>query len=110
MNNIKDLKFSHNWNNKLNATAFTTLRLHVPGRFFVGQKVRVTLKGQSRGIYSIKAIKRLTINKLNDYIAFIDTGYSLTECIKIIKTMYSKQNINWETQLLDFPLLVKETK
>lgn len=70
---MKQLDFSHNWNNKLNCTYFTTLRLS--GRFVVGEWVYVFLKGNGLGLHQIADKKELTLPKLNPWICGIDTGY-----------------------------------
>lgn len=42
----KHIRFSYNWNNKLNCKAFTTIRLHSPERYFLGAKFNVYLNGK----------------------------------------------------------------
>jgi hypothetical protein len=54
------IKFSHNWNNKLDCHAFTTLRRSNPRRYAA----------------------------ISDFITWIDTGYSLDECKGILRKMY----------------------
>ncbi len=98
-----ELPFSYNWNNKLDCKAFTTLRLHNPDRFKVGQTYRITLNKSYKKHAKIEDIKTLLLKNISDYIAYLDTGYSKEECQSIIRKIYP--NKNFEHQKLDFILL-----
>lgn len=100
---IIPLPFSFNWNNKIHCKAFTTLRLHQPNKYIVGNTYFIHLKGDPIKHAEIIAIKTILLKDINPFIAFIDTGYSVDECKKIIQRMY--KNSNWETQKIDFILL-----
>lgn len=111
MENIKTLSFSYNWNNKLHCKAFTTIRLK-SNKFIVGENYKIIQKTPkdsliNHGLAKLVSIKQFTLDEINEYMARIDTGYSLEECRKIILTMYKNKNIDWKTQLLVMPLLVK---
>jgi hypothetical protein len=41
---------------------------------------------------------------------YLDTGYSVEEMVKLIKTMYKNKNIDWTIQRLDFCLFVYQQK
>lgn len=101
--NLPEIPFNYNWNNKLDCKAFTTLRLHNPNRFRVGQTYRITLKKSFKKHAKIEGVKILLLKNVSDYIAFLDTGYSKEECQNIIKKMYP--NKNFEHQKLAFILL-----
>lgn len=101
----QNLDFSYNWNNKLSGKCFTTIRLHNPLKYCVGNVLNVTLKLQPRGRVKILRVTTFTIDKINDYIACLDTGYPAEECKKMLKEMYKNKGVNWNTQLLDFCLL-----
>jgi hypothetical protein len=101
------LRFSTNWNNKLQCDTFTTLRLD-SDKYKVGEVYKVTLKGHLKDIRIIDK-KVLLLNQINDWIAFIDTGYNRDECINIIKRMYAKHDIDWNTKKLQL-LLCKTVK
>jgi len=59
----------------------------------------------------VEAVNHFTIDKITEFVARIDTGYSASECRKIIREMYkNRPGINWETQQLAFSLLVYEGK
>lgn len=102
--NFPTIKFSYNWNNKLDCSAFTTIRLHQPKKYIVGQDYEIYLKAPFC-IAKIVAIKQFKISQMNEFMAMIDTGYSVQETIEIIKKMYP--NIDYENQLFDFILLQK---
>lgn len=100
------LKFTTNWNNKLNCQCFTTLRLHNPKKYFVGAKKDIFLDNRLKGAATIIGVQSFLLEHINDFIARLDTGYSAKECQKIILEMYKNNPvINWKTQQLDFCLL-----
>lgn len=102
----KDLEFTTNWNNKLNCDCFTTIRLHNPIKYCLGATFKVYLKGRYKGRAKLVDVRSVTIDQINNFISYIDTGYNAEECRKIIRTIYKqKRAINWKTQLFDFCLL-----
>lgn len=108
------ITFNYNWNKKLNNDAFTTIRLRNDKKFRVGETYYIDLNDKNRkisfGVAIIHDIKYFTIDKLNSFISYLDTGYNVDECKRIIETMYknSVPPINWSTQELSLILLVKE--
>ena len=105
------LEFSYNWNNKLNNLAFSTLRLRNDNRYFKGARFQVYLKGTFKGTAKVEAVNHFTIDKITEFVARIDTGYSASECRKIIREMHKNNpRIDWKTQQLAFSLLVYEEK
>jgi hypothetical protein len=102
------LKFSTNWNNKLNCDCFTTLRLS--SRLSVGELIEVEDRGVTKGLYTVLDKRRLNdISVINDWMAMLDTGYSANETRDIIKKMYPKIE-NWENQPIYYYLLRKKKK
>jgi len=107
----RELEFTTNWNNKLNCQCFTTIRLHNPIKYCIGNRFNVLLKGQHKGYARLIAVTPIYLNQINEYIARLDTGYSADECRKIIQTMYKNQkHINFDTRQLAFCLLKYEEK
>jgi hypothetical protein len=102
------ISFSYNWNGKLNNKAFTTLRIHNPRKYIVGKTYCIELSRKQKGKAVLNAKRVLKISQLNEFICFLDTGYSREETLKIIKRMY--KNINLNTALFDFCLLVYTQK
>lgn len=97
------ISFSYSWNNKLDCSAFTTIRIHQPSKYVVGSIYEVNLKGKLHGRYKILDIKHFKLSQINEFVARLDTGYSKEECTSIIKKMYPK--VNFETKLLSLILL-----
>jgi len=93
---MEEIKFSTNWNNKLDCNYFTTLRLS--DRFKIGGKYPVLLKKKQIGTGEIMAKKYLYLKQINDYIAYLDTGYNATKCKEILRTMYKNKLIDWNNQ------------
>jgi hypothetical protein len=99
------IQFSYNWNNKLECKAFTTIRLFQPEKHVKGMAVVYTIKGVEKGFGRIEEVKVFYLANLNPYMSYLDTGYSVVECTKIIKTMYPR--IEFAKQQLAFILIVK---
>jgi hypothetical protein len=86
---MKKLSFSRNWNNKLDADCFTTLRLS--GRFDIGDLVDIDLNGKPKGLAKVLDKKRLSnIEAINDWVAYLDTGSNAAKTKEIIKRMHIK--------------------
>lgn len=98
---MTDIPFSFNWNNKLQCNAFTTIRPQA-SKYKVGEKYNILLKGKLLGIAEIKEIKLVKFDQFNNFIAYIDTGYSLEEMKDILRKMYRE---NAETITYQFILL-----
>lgn len=88
---MKKLNFSYNWNNKLNCNAFTTIRLYYDGRFNINDEYEITLKGEHFKYAKVVGIKTFKLPQLNDFMAYIDTGYDAQKTKDIIKKMYSNK-------------------
>jgi len=43
------IKFSYNWNNKLENKAFTTIRIHNPKKYIAGKAFNIELNGTPKG-------------------------------------------------------------
>lgn len=65
----------------------------------------VELKGKHLKSAKVIQIKVLGLDDINEYIAGLDTGYSAKECKEMIQKIYSKYNLDWKKQRLDFVLL-----
>jgi len=91
-NNI--IKFSYNWNGKLENKAFTTIRVHNPKKYIVGRIYQIELNGTTKGSATLQAKRVLMLNQLNEFICYLDTGYNRTETISIFNKMYSRMDLN----------------
>lgn len=79
--------FSYNWNNKLNCKAYTTFRL-ASNKYVKGGIYAIYLKDEYLHDAEIVDIRELSASHINDFIAYIDTGYDAKEFLQIIKKMY----------------------
>jgi len=99
------LEFSSNWNNKLDNNSFTTIRLS--GRFNVDEEIEVYFRDNRKpGRFKVIGKKIITLNGINDWIAYIDTGYSAVECKDILRKMYPKVK-DWTNQPIYYYLIMK---
>ena len=96
------LDFSHNWNQKLYATYFTTLRLS--GRHAVGDRVEVYLKKECLGAAVIIDKKEIRLAQINDWMAMLDTGYPAKETRTILETMY-RNVTDWDRRPIYYYLV-----
>lgn len=102
---MKELRFSFNWNGKLDCKAFITIRLS--GRFEINDRVKIIFKEKEfEAIVLDKKVMKM--NKINEWVAYLDTGYDGAECRKILERMYKNKGINWETQPIYYYLLRRE--
>ncbi|BDX39319.1 hypothetical protein CYCD_26740 [Tenuifilaceae bacterium CYCD] len=101
---MKTISFSNNWNNKLNNKAFSTLRLHNPTKYIVGQQYEIELQGKNLGTAILKEVRVLRADQLNEFICHLDTGYNKLQTLKILERMYPNLIVN--RALFDFCLLV----
>ena len=106
------LEFEENFNNKLNCTCFTTIRLHHPVKNAIGAVKQIYLKGIWKGNAKIMHAVTLTLDRINLPMAKLDTGLLPEECRRLIKSLNRRHPINWATQPLDYLVLeyIKESK
>jgi hypothetical protein len=87
---MKAIKFSHNWNNKLNCNCFTTFRVK-SDKYKVGEIYAIYLKDEFICQAVIIDIKIIKLKDVNNWLAMIDTGYDKFEFEKIIRNMYKNK-------------------
>lgn len=105
------LNFSFNWNTKLRCRNFTTIRLRDDTKYFKGARLAITLQNYQKGVAKVIDVKTMTLDRINEWIARLDTGYSAQECREKIKTMYKNVPlIDWKTQELVYVLLEWENQ
>lgn len=107
---MPEINFSTNWNQKLSCDSFTTLRIQQDSKYTIKSKYRIKLKKKLIAIAEIEDIRNFFLHDLNEFVARLDTGYSLEMTKGIIRKMYP--NVNFELKKLSLILLVKspETK
>lgn len=101
---METLRFNYNWNQKLNNTAFTTLRRYNKTKYIIGKEILVKFDNSLFRCY-IWEVRKIHVKDLNNFICFIDTGYSIEETKEILRKMYPKDY--HDDMLLHFVLLVK---
>lgn len=101
---MEKIKFSTNWNNKLTNKAFTTIRLHNPNKYKLGNRYEIEFRDKTLGFATLQDIRTFNITCLNDFVTYLDTGYNLEETKELLNRMY--KGVNWDIQKLDFCLLV----
>ena len=101
------IPFTYNWNNKLNCSAFTTIRIYNQTKHYVGNRVEITLKGSNEKRFgTIMAVKPFLLHHLTPFMSYLDTGYSVGECQKIISKMYP--TIDLAKKQFAFILILKD--
>lgn len=85
---METIKFSNNWNGKLSNKAFTTFRPHNPEHYSVGKEYRIELRGKYLGNAVLRSMRMICPDQLNDFVSYLDTGYSAREMVGILLKMY----------------------
>lgn len=96
---VKDLKFSTNWNTmpgvlgggKLNCRYFTTIRLNT-GKFTPGTRVKIIVREEVLSYGTVVAVKVKRLSQVDQFEACTDTGYSLADTVNIIRRMYKQDD------------------
>lgn len=93
--NLKTLKFSRNWNQKLLCPCFSTIRLHNPQKYLLYAQYEIISEVKKDpvliGVAQLVYIKLFKLAQINDAMGYLDTGYSAKETQKIIEKMYAKR-------------------
>ena len=67
-------------------------------RYQVGQTYDIYLNGTKIYQATINDIRDIRIGKVNEWVARLDTGYSLKETLTIIKRMYKR--VDWKVTFM----------
>jgi hypothetical protein len=101
------LRFSTNWNHKLDCDCFTSIREYSKERFFPGREIQIELKGEAICKARVVLVRECYIDNLTELDCYLDTGYSKAETIRILETMYKNRPVNVHTQKFALVLLKK---
>lgn len=101
------IKFSYNWNNKLNCKSYTTIRPYNSIKYVLNFCYKIILNNEYLHTAQIVDIKNFKLKDITNFIAYIDTGYSKEETINIIQKMY--KNASYDL-VYSFILLNKITE
>lgn len=83
---MQQLKFSRNWNGKLNTRIFTTIRdynEYNDKRYRIGEKYEVLFKDTLIGIVECIDVVNVQYGVVPKFMRQTDTGYILEECAEI---------------------------
>lgn len=97
------IKFSVNWNNKLNCNHFTTVRLKNEAIFYKGAQAAIFMKSscivqdnrfpeERNHLFMFNAdivhVANCNLNDLPEFFCLTDTGYDKLKCTNMLRTMY----------------------
>lgn len=101
---MPEIKFSQNWNKKLDTAAFTTLRLHNPTRHRRLQQFQIIVKNKYYCSAKLIAIKSMKLSEIDEYTARLDSGLPKHKFVGLIKRMYKNKGLIYDKQLFDLLL------
>lgn len=96
------IKFSKNWNNKLNNTYFTTIRLHTLDKYYyykgaINETFDILLKGVSLKQVELISMRLITIAKLCTLdLNYTDAGLNSEDFYILMSRMYSGKGKYWD--------------
>ena len=105
---LKELHFSHNWNNKLNCESFSTVRLRNDNKYQLLDLYRIFLKREvypqnvDFAIARLQAISHFYLHQVTPGITFLDANLSKIDFIQMIESMYKSKHINFHQQQMSF--------
>ena len=89
---MKQIKFSQNWNNKLDCNFFTTIRLFSK-KYQVNETYEIDLNNEIKCKAIAIDVRPIKVDSLNDFICYLDTGYNKEETIAMFQKMYSNVDL-----------------
>jgi hypothetical protein len=110
MEPLPTIKFSSNYNGKLNCKAFPTVRTRNDKKYITGNDYTIVLDGNPIYTATIISITHFELKGLTPAMSYLDTGYSPKEQIEMMKKMYSKYvadvfKVTWSFIVLTHKLL-----
>ena len=99
-----EIRFSSNFNNKLAADYFPTIRLK-SDKYRIGETYAIFLHDKLLFYADIVEIKDFYLHNLSVAMATLDIGYMPVQARQMIMKMFQKQKIDWQTRQLSFIVL-----
>lgn len=101
-----ELRFSENWNNKLNNTHFTTIRLSRDyWKQFVGHSVKIFLNAEEIGVACLYYVDpNVPFRDIDIWFVEYDTGMDYTTAFNFFRRMY-KNRKEWQGLDTKFDIL-----
>ena len=85
----RHIKFSHNWNNKLNCDSYSSLRVANSDKYKIGELYDIYLSSVKIHVaVLIDIIELPSVYYITQFVAHLDTGLSYVETIQIINECY----------------------
>ncbi len=91
---METIKMSNNWNYKLFAKHFTTIRLWSK-KWQVGQMYELDYNDH-KSVVECVSTTPIYLKNIPEYVWFSDTGYNRDESIEMIKKIYKGKNVDLE--------------
>lgn len=85
---MEKLTFSTNWNSKLECNCFTTIRLYNLAKHFQGNQFEIFLQKKFKSKALVLGTVITKLDKLSDYVCYLDTGYNKEQTKEIFRKMY----------------------
>jgi hypothetical protein len=85
---LHTIRFSYNWNKKLDCDVFATMRTSTGKNWNPGELALVDLKNQVYGVAEVVSVVPIPFSKITLQVALLDTGYNLAEFQDILIKMY----------------------
>lgn len=106
---METIKFTYNWNKKLETDTFTTIRIENPHKYRLGEVYQITQQERGRiidrGLGKIISLTLVKLHQLKEVPCYLDTGYGLDATKDIIYKMYP--GTDWAQQNLYYILIQK---
>lgn len=99
MDGLSKLEFSDNWNNKLNAKVFTTIRRQHNVRFQIGNRFTVDYKDKLRFVAQVADVRHCKAGELSLWEMALDTGYGRAATINVLCRMHHCKTTDQAEQL-----------
>jgi hypothetical protein len=100
---MKTIKFSRNWNNKLDACYFTTIRL--VHKFTAGETVEILLDKKTKCLAKVVEHKVIQFIDISDWMWMLDTGMNPDKAKAYIRSVYKEYVPDWNAQRMSVLLL-----
>lgn len=105
---MNQIIFSTNWNNKLDNKVFSTIRLQNTHKYKLQEIYEIIDKSQNKTFQAVCVyIHHFQLQNLPEGTAWLDTGYSRAETIRIIERMYKHKDVNVHQSMFSLILLKK---
>lgn len=97
----QSLSFSQNWNGKLLLDVFGTVRMHNPGKYFIGNDLMLDYRGKELGAVKVEALITFRFDQINDRLSYIDTGKPAHYLAALLSKMYTNKGVVLPSTLFD---------